>query len=113
MTEFGQSPEKSATTMRWELSDGTVVTSDGKTVTVTGDSEVAEYLREELEDPSGIRVHEYTQPTVVGLDPSSARNVNAWIAYEIRSVGVVISSAPDSEPVPPEPHDESDPATVY
>jgi hypothetical protein len=101
------------TMMRWELSDGTVVTSDGETVTVTGDSEVAEELRLELEEPELIDVHEYAQPTVVCLDPSSARNVNAWIAYKIRFNGVLIASAPEFVPVPPEPLDLSDPPTIY
>lgn len=100
--------------MEWQLSDGTTVRSDGQSITVTGTSEFAEYLA--YRATTDVEVPEYPPPGgSVPLAPGRARNVNAWIEFEIglEEPFVLIVSAPEIEPLPtPEP-DNSDPPLVY
>lgn len=101
-------------TMRWELSDGTVVTSNGEAITVGGTSEFADYLRYRMAQPE-LRVPEYPQPSGdVPLDPSRARNIDAWLEEEIArdDDSVLISVRPEIEPLPPATGD-GNPLTVY
>lgn len=101
-------------TMRWELSDGTVVTSDGKAITVAGTSDFADYLRYRMAQPE-LRVPEFPAPSgEVPLDPSRARNINAWLEEEIAQDddSVLIRVRPEIEPLPPAPED-GNPLTVY
>ena len=101
--------------MRWALSDGTTVTSDGAKLEVSGESAFAEHLRSELASGERILVPEGAAPSQMPLDPARAINVDAWIDDQLRweSSDVVISSRPEFEPAPPEPADDSDPAKVY
>lgn len=100
--------------MEWRLSDGTTVVSDGRAITVTGTSEFAEYLA--YRATTDVEAPEYPPPGGwVALTPSRARNVDAWLRFEIRIEGgpVMIVSAPEIEPLPtPEP-EYSDPPAVY
>jgi len=100
--------------MEWVLSDGTKVVSDGHELTVTGTSDFAEYLA--YRATTDVEVPEYPPPGgSVALTPSRARNVDAWIRFEIRieAADVLVVSAPEIEPLPtPEP-DYSSPPAVY
>jgi len=97
----------------WTLSDGTTVTSDGTRLEVGGSSAFAEHLRMRLEDDGRILVPESPAPTQMPLNPASARNVDAWIDYEIRSesADVVVSSRPEIEPALPDVDTSDEPKT--
>lgn len=88
--------------MRWELSDGTVVTSDGTQVTVQGGTGFAEYLRERA-TARGLFVPIYPPPGGDRpLTPSSALSIDSWLEYEIRQqqLDIVISARPEVGPLP-------------
>ena len=95
--------------MRWVLSDGTTVSSNGEVIAVSGHSALATYLEHRAADPD-LLVPEYPPPGGdVPLDPSSARNVDAWLEYELlEQPGVLVSERPDFEPLPPPPPEEPD-----
>jgi hypothetical protein len=88
--------------MAWQLSDGTGVTSDGKAITVTGDSAFARYLRYRLTSGDRILVPEYAAPTETPLNPASAHNIDAWLLSEIswEDADIIVASRPEIPPTP-------------
>lgn len=95
--------------MRWALSDGTVVTSDGETIKVVGESEVADEMRYQLEyERNEILVDEPPLPNAMPLDPSRARNVDAWVERKARyrEAPLDIVERPALEPLDLGPEDD-------
>lgn len=98
--------------MRWKLSDGTVVTSDGKTISVQGSTDFAKYLAHRAAEGE-VRVPVEPPPDGTRpLDPSNASNIDAWLEYEIwvTSKNLLVSERPDITPSAPEPADDDDEA---
>src|SRR3954462_5536297 len=88
--------------MRWQLSDGTVVTSDGTQITVQGSTPFAAYLRQHAVEPA-LLVPVYPEPGGdVRLDPSNALVIDCCLKDEIRhlDVDILVSERPEVEPLP-------------
>jgi hypothetical protein len=94
--------------MRWALSDGTAVSSNGKAISVSGGSAFAQYLARRAKEPE-LLVPEFPEPGDVPLDPGSARNIDAWLEYELlEEPSVLIQERPEFEPLPTPPAEEPD-----
>jgi hypothetical protein len=101
--------------MIWEYSDGTTVELGGS---VTGDSYLAQFLREELASRPVVRI--YPPPGGdVDLDTRDAAQLNAWLVQQlewltrVRKVTVELTSAPQGIPPLPVRAGEHVPGRVY
>lgn len=92
--------------MRWVLSDGTEVTSDGKAIAVRGSSDFAGYLARRSVEPELLVPVRPPPDGGEPLDPSNAYNIDSWLEYEVAGSLVLVSERPDITAPEPEPDDD-------